>query len=176
MWKVCPAGLTRRARRTTKIHEEETADFADWSRLGAGCRRQDCQNGKRRCSVASLGRPYGISQIWADFGRAGARLLRLLIRKGEGKGKEELGRCGALPHAPAGEGRLMPPRRTENREQNARQARDGEVVGCGAEPHRENQASKPLNFQANCPCTPGTSATCQLARRNSAEESKLPNL
>ena len=22
-----------------------TADYADWSRLGAGCRRQDCQNG-----------------------------------------------------------------------------------------------------------------------------------
>ena len=47
---------------------------------------------------------------------------------------------------------------TENR---TRDKRDGEVVGCGAEPHRENQASKPLNFQAsNCPCTPGTSATC----------------
>ena len=40
MWKVYPAGLTRSARRTTKIHEEETADFADWSRLGAGYRRQ----------------------------------------------------------------------------------------------------------------------------------------
>ena len=40
VWKVHPAGLTRSARRTTKIHEEETADFADWSRLGAGYRRQ----------------------------------------------------------------------------------------------------------------------------------------
>ena len=38
---------TRRTRRTTKVHEEmsgwETADYADWSRLGAGYRRQDCQ-------------------------------------------------------------------------------------------------------------------------------------
>ena len=41
-WEVCPAGLTRR---TTKAHKEGrkwgTADYADWSRLGAGCRRQD---------------------------------------------------------------------------------------------------------------------------------------
>ena len=29
-------------RRDTKMG---TADYADWSRLGAGCRRQDCQNG-----------------------------------------------------------------------------------------------------------------------------------
>ena len=65
-----------------------------------------------------------ISQIGADLGRAGARLL---IRKGEGKGKGELGGCGALPHTPAGR---------------------------------------------SSPCTPGTSATCQLARRNSAEESQ----
>ena len=33
--------------------------------------------------------------------------------------------------------------------------------------YKGNQTSKPLNFQAsNCPCTPGTSATCQQARRN----------
>ena len=44
--------LSQRSRRTTKIHkglpEWETADYANWSRLGAGYRRQDCQNGKRR--------------------------------------------------------------------------------------------------------------------------------
>ena len=28
------------------LPEWETADFADWSRLGAGYRRQDCQNEK----------------------------------------------------------------------------------------------------------------------------------
>ena len=27
------------------LPEWETADYADWSRLGAGYRRQDCQNG-----------------------------------------------------------------------------------------------------------------------------------
>ena len=44
MWEVCPAGLTRRY---TKEHEGGTADFADWSRLGAGYRRLDDQ-GKRK--------------------------------------------------------------------------------------------------------------------------------
>ena len=46
-------------------------------------------------------------------------------------------------------------RRTENGEQNARQARDGRSV-CTSD------KAKLPNFQAsNCPCTPGTSATCQ---------------
>ena len=53
MWKVYPAGLTRRTRRTTKVHEGETADCGRTQRLTEGnrgtqrraacCRRQDCQ-------------------------------------------------------------------------------------------------------------------------------------
>ena len=52
-----------------------TADYADWCRLGAGCRRLDCQDG---------------------FSTKGTK-----DHKGH-KGERE---CGALPHAPAGEGR-----------------------------------------------------------------------
>ena len=63
-------------------------------------------------------------------------------------------RCGALPHAPAGEGALARPReqRTENRKQSARQARDKTIVV------QRNQTSKHPSFQtSNCPCTGGTS-------------------
>ena len=64
-----------------------------------------------------------------------------------------------MQERPGGEGRFAP-RRTENRERSA-------PVGDKEIAEQRNQASKPLNFQAsNCPCTPGTSATCQLARRN----------
>ena len=44
-----------RTRRTTKGHEGETADFADWSRLGAGYRRQDAQWKLRSLEAWRLG-------------------------------------------------------------------------------------------------------------------------
>ena len=57
------ARLSRSAQRTTKAHEGlpewGTADYADWSRLGAGCRRQDCQN--NYWTVASPVAPEGRS-------------------------------------------------------------------------------------------------------------------
>ena len=48
LWRVCPAGLTRRTRRTTKVHEGlpggEPQISQIWSRLRACYRTQDCQN------------------------------------------------------------------------------------------------------------------------------------
>ena len=52
-----------------------TADYADWGRLGAGCRRLDCPVG------------FTTTGTTAQRGHTGER---------DG---------GALPHAPAGEGR-----------------------------------------------------------------------
>ena len=86
--------------------------------------------------------------------------------------------CGALPHAPAGEGALARPREqsvqaqrakpstaTENRKQSARQARDKTIVV------QRNQTSKHPSFQtSNCPCTGGTSATCQRALTRPGEQ------
>ena len=125
--------------RTTESTTQGTADFEEHrghredrgaQRRAACYRTQDCQcvfgnhkgheesqrtqRGNADCSVASLGRP-SVTQIDADFGRAGARRLSRIERKLGLKG------CGALPHTPAGR---------------------------------------------SSPCTPGTSATCQLARRN----------
>ena len=70
-WEVYPAGLTRRC---TKNHKDT---FADWSRLGAGCRRL----------TASL----FYHKEHKGPQRAQRNLADWLI-----------GRCGALPHAPAG--------------------------------------------------------------------------
>ncbi len=84
--------------------------------------------------------------------------------KGMGFG---FGECGALPHAPAGEGALARPReqRTENRKQSARQARDKTIVV------QRNQTSKHPSFQtSNCPCTPGTSTTCLKATQEGEQE------
>ena len=126
MWEICPAGLTRRY---TREHEGGTADYADWSRLGAGYRRRTTSVFYHKEHKG----PQGTQRSLADW-------LWLI------------GGCGALPYAPAGEGRLMPPRRTENgerRTENARQARDEEIVGVwgGAPPRKPSlQASKLPSF------------------------------
>ena len=71
----------------------ETADYADWSRLGAGYRRQGCQNGNRRCSVASLGRP-SVSHRFEQ-------IKGVLAHAGRAIGSLEVWRLGSLdrPHA-----------------------------------------------------------------------------
>ena len=67
-----------------------------------------------------------------------------------------IGGCGALPHAPAGEGRFRAlengEQRTENRTPDNKRA-TGEIVV-----QRESQTSKHPSFQTSTfPCTPGTS-------------------
>ena len=68
-----------------------------------------------------------------------------------------IGGCGALPHAPAGEGRFRAlengEQRTENRTPDKRERATGEIVV-----QRESQTSKHPSFQTSTfPCTPGTS-------------------
>ena len=66
------ARLSQRSRRTTKIHkglpEWETADYANWSRLGAGYRRQDCQNGKRRLFRRFARKTFGNTDLMQILG------------------------------------------------------------------------------------------------------------
>ena len=126
-----PARLTRRTRRTTKAHEglpvSGTADYADWSRLGAGSRRQDCQNGKRRLFRRFARKTFGNT----DWCRFGACWRTPIEQKRERKGKSELAGCGAPPLDPGREKFSLHPRHVcdvpmstpHRRYRSARQAR-----------------------------------------------------
>ena len=100
MWKVCPAGLTQRTRRTTKVHEEglpewETADYGRTQRLTEGnrgtqrraacCRRQDCQ-----CvlGITNFGNHKGHEGHKASGAGAGRACAKAHVRPGglEGHG------------------------------------------------------------------------------------------
>ena len=125
--------------------------------------------GNRRCSVASLGRPYGISQIEQIKGvlpHAGLEITKdtkdtkgfWMIR-----GLVDWEMWGAAPRP--GRGRALS--RPENGEQRTENRTPLRATNKAL--YKGNQTSKPPNFQAsNCPCIPGTSVTCQQARRGRA--------
>ena len=133
VWAVCPAGLTRRARRTTKAHEglpvyfhpQRTQRVTKDTKDEAGAGRA-CAQGARPARGACRAWRASHAMLWGR-GRGGRAAPENRERKTE----------RAAPKAQTFHGYRTPDKRATDK------------ATC-----KGNQASKPLNFQAsNHPCT-----------------------